>query len=150
MRKFSVLVIALVLGIVGIAARDDAVTRFPANEIGKKLLIIGDLGVPLGEEVTISGEKRKNGPLDEWFWVEQLNGKRLAFRLGIQVNGISEWPDGTKASLVGFERGVVEYLHDYQTNIAPEAPYTAHQTAFLGFVPSKIVSPKGLELKKGD
>lgn len=130
---------------IGFAEEKEAVE---ASDIGDRLEIIGDLGVPVGTTVTITGRKQRNGPLANLFWVETIDGKKT--KIGIQIDGISHWPDGTKATLSGAEVGTLKFLTLEMTNFRPNDPRWKgpHQQLFLGFEVNEIVSPANLTLKK--
>jgi hypothetical protein len=120
----------------------------PVAEIGSKVLILGQLGVPIGETVTVSGVKKANGPLADYFWVDTVNGKKLSGVRGIQVEGIANWPDGTRATLRGHEVGTIRFLSLRDGNTDPRNKrFKPHQTIFLSFRVKTIVNPKNLKLK---
>lgn len=120
----------------------------PVAEIGSKALFLGQLGVPIGQAVTVSGEKKANGPLAGSFWVDTINGKKLSGVRGIQVEGIANWPDGTRATLRGHEIGTIRFLSLRDTNLTPgNTRFKPHQTIFLSFRIKTILNPKNLKLK---
>ena len=125
---------------------DSSSRQIPAAEIGSKTLILGDLGVPIGEAVTISGEKRTNGPLANQFWVDTINGKKLAGVRGILVKGISHWPNGTHATLGGHEVGTIRFRSAHDGNEPDDKQIQPRQIIFLTFHVEKI-EPKNLKLE---
>ena len=130
-----------------IVSADDT-RAMAAGDVGKKVEIIGDLGVPVGKKVTITGRKERNGPLANWFWVATVDGKKK--EIGIQIDGISHWPDGTEATLSGAEVGTLKFLTLKMTNYGPNDSRWKgpHQKLFLRFQVNKIVAPANLVLKK--
>ena len=123
-------------------------TAVSCSEIGRTILIQGELGKPVGSEITITGEKRANGPFADDFWVETVDGKAL--KKGITVPGIETWPDGTKATLRGYEEGKLRYLHLDETNFGPHDSrwHGPYQTLFMTFRVIKVIAPTGLRIEK--
>jgi hypothetical protein len=129
MRRASILVTVVIVTSLIVAnlrsadsAQKSEQQRLSYTKIGSSILIEGDLGQPVGAEVEIQGFKRQNGPLANWFWVESIDGKRLDSKRGIQVNGISTWKDGTKATLLGPETGILKFRALNETNYGPDDP----------------------------
>ena len=120
--------------------------KVKASEIGNGIIILGDLGHPIGEDLTIHGTKTTNGPGIE-FRVDKVNNQILDRSMGITIDGIDQWPDGTEATMRGYEVGTIRYLHLEDTNFGSNDPrYKLHQTIFLSFRPTKILEPKGLKI----
>lgn len=132
------------------SAQNSEEQRLSYTKIGSSILIDGDLGKPVGAEVEIQGFKMKNGPLSNWFWVESIDGKRLDSKRGIQVDGISKWRDGTRATLSGHENGVLRFLTLDETNYGPSDSRWSgpHQVIHLTFEVDSVVEPKGLDVER--
>ena len=124
--------------------------RLSFTKIGSSILIDGDLGHPVGEEMKIQGVKNANGPLSNWFWVESIDGKPLDSKLGILVNGISIWKDGTRATLIGHETGILKFRSLNETNYGEDDPRWKgpYQVIDLTFEVDRIIEPLGLRLDK--
>ena len=119
-----------------------------ANAIGSTIIVIGDLGLPVGKVVTIIGRKVHEGPGGNQFRVTSVDGRTI--NMGINVRGIEEWPDGTEATLKGAEVGTLKFLTKEMTNYGKDDPRwkAPHQQLFLEFVVDNIVSPANLRLPK--
>jgi hypothetical protein len=124
--------------------------RISVSQIGSEIEIIGKLGIPIGQEVIITGKKEANGPIQNCFWVKEINGKKLNGVMGIKINGIANWQDGTTAKLQGHEIGTLAFLHLRHTNygLNDSRWKGPHQTVFLQFSVTKIISPKNLKLER--
>lgn len=124
--------------------------RHSYTEIGSTILIEGNLGCPVGTEIKIQGVKNANGPLSNWFWIESIDGKQLDSKLGILVNGISKWKDGTKVTLIGHETGILKFRTLNETNYGKDDPRWKgpYQVIDLTFVVERIVEPSWLRLDK--
>ena len=125
--------------------------RVPVSEIGKNVIIVGDLGRPIGEEVTIHGYKFSDSFYRDRFMVDSLDGKPLPpapISTSLHVSGIAEWPDNTKATLRGQEVGIVGFTHWGDGNPPPdeEGKFKPQQIIYLHFEVLDIVEPKGLKL----
>jgi len=116
----------------------------PARDIGNTTIILGKFGRPIGEQVTVQGVKRRNGPLTNAFRVESVNGKLQ--KVIIYIRGIEAWPEGTPATLRGYEVGTLRFLTDRETNLPPDITFPPHQKLFLSFQVDEIVEPKDLKL----
>jgi hypothetical protein len=127
-----------------------AAQRLPYNEIGNTVLIDGDLGRPVGSVVRIQGYKQANGPLANWFWVERIDGKPLETTRGVLVSGISNWKDGTKATLTGYEIGILKFRSLKETNFGPDDPrwHGPHQVLDLTFEVERVEEPSELILDR--
>jgi hypothetical protein len=122
----------------------------PATKIGDELVILGDLGLPIGKQVTISGHKHAIGPLRDIFLVETVNGDPVPPETRVTISGIESWPEKTIATLRGCEVGTLRFLQLNETNYGrhDERWKGPHQTLFLRFEVSEIVEPTGLKLAK--
>lgn len=147
MNRRSTAVCAALLVLIGAepATRPSQIAR---PDIGDSVIIVGDLGLPVGQETTITGIKKANGPLQDMFTVEAIDGVAAPKRLRIRVDGIGNWTDGTRATLRGYEIGTLRFLHLDETNFGPNddrwtGPY---QKLFLSFHVSEVTAPKGLEV----
>jgi hypothetical protein len=125
-------------------------SRVPGHEIGSGVIILGELGLPVGQETTVRGVKKSVGPLQEMFTVETIAGKAAPDGLRIQVDGIARWPDGTKATLRGNEVGTLRFVHLSETNFGPgdDRWKGPHQELFLSFHVSEVIAPHGLEVAR--
>ncbi len=126
------------------------VQRVFYNEIGKSILIDGDFDRPVGSVIKIQGYKESNGPLVNWFWVESVDGKLLESKRGIGVSGISKWKDGTKATFIGHERGILRFHTLGETNVDNDSTKGKgpNQILTLFFEVERIEDPSGLKLDK--
>jgi hypothetical protein len=142
--KFLILVFVLVsTGF--ISARE--LRSVPASDVGSKFEITGDLGIPVGKTVTISGRKQRNGPGDNTFRVTSVNGDKKD--LFISVIGIENWPEGTEATLSGTEFATLQYFTEPYGNLANNDSRWKgpKQLLSLEFKVDRIVSPANLHLK---
>lgn len=122
--------------------------RIAVGDIGQTVEILGDLNIPVGRTVTIKGKKEGNSKRANLFWVEEVDLKK--FRVGILVNGIGHWPDGTSAILVGHERGVLRFLDLDDTSFPRFGPFPwrgPYQHVFLEFVVTKVIEPHSLDIR---
>jgi hypothetical protein len=141
----SIALVALIALVAG--AVEKKPERVSASDVGSKIVIVGRLGVPLGHEVVIHGEKITNGPLRDCFFVDAVDGKKLERKTTVQIRGIENWPDKQQASIRGYEAGVVRYSQARELNLSPNNPrFKQHQTVYLSFYVVKIVEPDGLTL----
>ena len=108
--------------------------RYAANDVGKKITVYGDLNVPLGKTVTITGEKRRVGLYDNVFWVDTINGKKVKSGMNILVAGIEQWSDGTTAKLYGYEQGKFTLSKDHK------GVKLEHQMLLLSFKIVRLIS----------
>lgn len=138
-----------VLPLLTTTANSAETNNVPADEIGKTVIITGTFGHPIGAIFTIEGETRENGPFHQ-FLVTAVDGKKLARQRLIDVEGIDEWPNKTKATLKGYEDGRVTYLRAEMTNVSPEsaATFQPKQELFLGFTTREVIQPKGLAIPR--
>jgi len=157
MRHASILVVVIMVTSLVFAnfrsaesAHKSEQQRISYTKIGSSILIEGDLGQPVGAEVEIQGFKETNGPLANWFWVESIDGKRLDSKRGIQVNGVSKWKDGTRATLSGHETGILKFLALNETNYGPnDSRWNGpHQIIHLRFEVDRVVEPKELGVER--
>jgi hypothetical protein len=120
------------------------------HAIGEEAIIHSDLDEPIGVELVISGRKTVNGPLQNMFFVETVNGRAARRKVMISVNRINDWPDGTTATLRGYEEGTLRYLHARETNVSPEAAekWVPRQTLFVSFQVEEVVEPRDLKVDK--
>ena len=123
-------------------------TPIKAERIGDDTVVLGQLGVPVGQEVTIRGHKRRLGPIACMFSVDTIDGKAAPIATRVEVAGVGTWPDGTAATLKGCEVGTLRYLHLWETNFGPEDDRWKgpHQELFLTFEVSEVVEPATLKL----
>lgn len=157
MRHASIPVVVVMVSLLAIAnfrslesAQQPEVQRLSYTKIGSSILIEGNLGLPVGAVVEIQGFKETNGPLPNWFWVESIDGKQLDSKRGIQVNGVSKWRDGTRATLSGHETGILKFLTLKETNYGPDDSRWngPHQVIHLTFEVDRVVEPKGLVVER--
>jgi len=125
-------------------------TRVPCERIGESVIILGKLGLPVGEVSTIAGVKKAGGPgADIMFTVETIDGKAAPQGLRIQVDGVANWPFGTKATLRGYEVGTLRLQGLDGTNYtgADDPRYKGpRQMLRLDFKVNEVVEPRGLKL----
>ncbi|MFM9061684.1 MAG: hypothetical protein ACKOOI_01415 [Pirellula sp.] len=157
MRHATILVVVIMVTSLAFAnfpslesAQKSEQQRFSYTKIGSSILIEGDLGQPVGAMVEIQGFKEAHGPLANWFWVESIDGKRLDSKRGIQVNGVSKWRDGTRATLSGHETGIFKFLSLNETNYGPDDSRWngPHQVIHLTFEVDRVVEPTGLGVER--
>jgi hypothetical protein len=124
-------------------------TAVSGDKIGDSVIVLGDLGLPVGQAVTIGGRKERAGRGRGTFLVETIDGKPTSADLHTHVTGIRKWREGTKATLRGNEVGTLRFVTIGETNFTgPEDPRWKgpHQQLFLTFDVSQVVSPAGLEV----
>jgi hypothetical protein len=122
-------------------------TNVASHDVGRRVVVLGELGLPVGQDATIAGVKKPVGPGLN-FIVESIEGKPSPRGLRIHVDGIGTWPDGTRATLRGNEVGTLRFVHQEDLNYAPnddrwKGPY---QQLFLSFHVSEVVSPEELKI----
>jgi hypothetical protein len=145
-KLINIALLGSVCLLIGAAARKE-LTRVSHSEIGKNIVLVGDLGRPIGEEVTIQGYKIGGNIYGDCFHVDSLNGVPFNGPFWIRVKGVREWPDKTKATLRGHEVGTVEFTHSEDGNLAPSVPGPEpHQVVYLRFEVLDILKPKNLKL----
>ena len=122
-------------------------TTVAGQDIGRRVVILGELGLPVGQDATIAGVKKPVAPGLN-FIVESIDGKPAPKGLRIRVDGIGKWPDGTKATLRGNEIGTLRFVHLDETNYGPDDDRWKgpHQVLLLSFHVSEVVAPKDLEV----
>jgi hypothetical protein len=69
----------------------NAVLHVPLSDIGQKTVILGALGRPIGEDITIHGRKEPRRPMSgpNEFRVDTVNGAKLKEPTIINVRGTS-------------------------------------------------------------
>jgi hypothetical protein len=140
-------VVALLL--TGCAARR---SRFPVTDVGRKMIILGGLLRPVGQEVTIHGHKMSeahhNGPLEAGsFFVDAVDGEKLDHPVVLRVRGIHEWRGDTEATIRGYEVGTLRFEHIEDANYGPDDPrFTPHQVMWMHFEPQAVTQPKSLKI----
>lgn len=136
-RVLPIAVLALCCVVLFSAEKPDA-TTIDAAAIGRNTIIQGELELPVGKVVTVSGKMTRNGPL-VFLKVDMLNGKKLAKAVELNVDGTNELPRGTSVTATGYERGTLRYLTADDTNVSPDEAerFVPYQHLFLEFVPTK-------------
>jgi hypothetical protein len=129
-------------------------SQIPVSGIGRQAVILGELGRPIGEEVTIHGHKESPTMLNgvHSFFVDILNGHKLEHPIGIDVDGIRGWPNNTEATIRGYEVGVILFEHAGDDNIAASAGDTTfkpYQVISMSFKPLEI-GEESYVIKSGD
>lgn len=120
-----------------------------SSQIGDDVTILGKLGLPVGQQTTITGIKKSVGPIRDMFTIETIDGTPSPAGLRIRVHGIANWPDETRATLRGSETGVLDFLYLHQTNYSgpDDDRWTGpHQHLFLHFDVSEVVSPTDMKI----
>jgi hypothetical protein len=129
------------------APAEKQVAAIPLNDIGESTVILGELRRPIGEEVTIHGYKFTNGPLDDCFFVQTLNGKKFEPGTTVQIPSIRDWPEKTEATIRGYEEGTIRFLDLKDSNFGPrDERFHPHQAIFLRFHVVKLIAPQNLKL----
>ena len=119
----------------------------PAADVGDRITILGDLRRPIGDEMTIHGYKFRNGPYNNCFQVDTVDGKRTDTSRYVVIPGIGDWPEKTVATIHGYEVGTIEILGPDDSNFAPgDSRYKRRQSVFMTFRALEIVEPKTLKL----
>jgi hypothetical protein len=127
-------------------------SRVPVSDIGRRTIVFGGLGHPVGEELTIHGQKiseaHRNGPLEEGsFLVDTVDGQKLDVPVVVRVRGIHEWPGDTIATIRGYEVGTIRFEHIDDANYGPDDPrFKPHQVIWMFFEPQDVVQPKSLKI----
>lgn len=144
MRRFAFTLSAMLC--VGCAATN---SRVPVADIGRGTIVLGGLGRPVGQEVSIHGHKLGRHPMQSAgaFLVDLVDGQKLGHPVTIYGRGISEWPDDTEATVRGYEVATIRFEHIDDANYGPDDPrFRPHQVAWLHFEPSEVVEPKRLKI----
>lgn len=121
---------------------------------GTEYVIIGELGLPVGEEITIQGERITLLP-DVYctaFVVDAVNGTKLGTPKTIAIDNITGFPVGTRVTLKGHEYGTLKQLTSKRTNVSPQEARNVkpRQKLFLRFYPIQVIQPGGLKLDKAE
>ncbi|HVS70332.1 MAG TPA: hypothetical protein VHQ47_03665 [Phycisphaerae bacterium] len=151
MVMIRVMVVGGAVALIGCAGSAGRRMVIGGSRIGNDVVVVGDLGVPVGQEITIEGHKQADGPLADMFWVDTVDGKRLPGARGVEVVGIGGWRDGTVARLRGREVGTLRYVQLGDTNVGPDPNgwKGAYQRLFLRFEVSEVIAPAGITLDGG-
>ena len=131
----------------GQAKSEDKVQEVYASAVGQGTVIMGMLGKPIGQEVTIHGRKVTN-LFTDLFVVDMIDGEKCTPSATIHVSGIENWPDNTQATLYGHEIGTIRFKGIGDTQLRPGAKVKPVQMVILNFVTIKIVEPKGLKMEQ--
>jgi hypothetical protein len=123
-------------------------TEVTVNDVGRRVVICGNLGQPIGEEVTVRGRKVPAGKGDQInFFVEAVNGQPLKPPTTIQVPRIIDWPIGTRAEIVGQEEGTITFTDIRNTALQNDDPrFVLRQKIYLHFKASVLKDPGDLKL----
>jgi len=120
------------------------------REVGSQVIILGALGRPIGEKVTVHGVKvraAKGGQVD--FAVDSVDGKRFERPVTIQVDGIQNWPLGTQAEIQGRERGFVDFTDIRKTSFSKDDPrFELRQILYLSFDATEVAYPRTLTIER--
>ena len=137
------------IGLVLLAADQPAQpVRFQSHDIGVKVIILGALGLPVGEEMVIHGKTVFAGKGSNGFHVDQVNGKRLQPGRSISVDGIEDWPLGTEAEIRGYEKGSLEFTDIRKTGFAHNDPrFVLRQDLLLWFHVVDVLKPRDLKIE---
>lgn len=149
MRQTIVLSIAVVFGMLGMSApnkKDEEPQRIPFYEIGRKYLVMGNLGVPLGEEVEIRGKLRRVPKGGDSLLVSELNGQPLEKVVSVQIRGTTDWAEGTTATVRGHEEAEIDFLRELTSRSRDDAEFTPRQMADHFFVPTDVLEPAELKI----
>src|SRR5688500_18887598 len=106
MLKLAVAIVAVAT----ISADQAPLSEVTHSDVGRTISITGILDRPVGEMLTIRGEKvyaPKGMVID--FEVNAVNGTALKQPMRVNIHGIVDWPLGTKAEIRGQEVGKVTY-----------------------------------------
>jgi hypothetical protein len=124
--------------------------KIPLTEIGQRTIVLGLLGRPIGEELTIHGRKQTprqdNG--GNSFLVDRVNGQKFDHPVGLNVLGINHWPEGTEATIRGYEDGEIRYEHIDDGNWSPDNPRFKPRQIILMTFAGTAARPPNLELKE--
>ena len=128
-------------------ANDPAKQSVTASDIGRRVIIIGDLNKPLGTYLTIEGVRperggMRNNPLE----VDTIDGKKLDKPVIVDVRGTQQLPKEGRIVLRGYETGAMagiplDPLVKYDNDNLPQAIY--HFA--LMFTATEIKQPATLE-----
>ncbi|SRR6266705_5440510 len=127
----------------------NVVFQIPLSDIGQRTVILGALGRPIGEEVTIHGHKWATPHMGAFnFQVDTLNGELLKRSVNIMVRGIEKWPDNTEATIRGYEAGDIRFEHNNDGNWggADDTRFRTHQIIWMSFEGVEVVKPTNLKL----
>lgn len=123
--------------------------RIPLADVGSRTVILGCLGRPIGEEITIHGYKEPPRPMQgsECFRVDTVNGERVERPTVINVRGIREWPSKTESTIRGYEAGDIRFEHITDANYGPDDPrFKTHQLIWMSFEGVEVIKPANLKL----
>src|SRR6266850_6204472 len=125
-------------------------SRVPLVDIGRKTVVLGCLGRPIGEEVTIHGHKEPPRPMSslDCFLVDTVNGEKLINPTVINVRGTDKWPSNAEATIRGYEAGDIRFEHIGDSNYGFDDPrFKTHQVIWMTFEGVEVVQPANLKLE---
>ena len=140
---------ALIAIILTAADKATKTTEVPASDIRARVVILGDLGQPIGETVTIHGTTVRPGKGDEVdIAVDSVNGKPLRPRTTVQIKGIAHWPIGAEVEIRGQEVGTVTFTNINHGGWARNDPrFVLRQVLYLSFRGHEVISPRNLKFE---
>ena len=107
--------------------RSDGVITIYAGDIGKKVVVIGQLGLPIGRTVTVSGYYVGAG--QTLFQVETVNGQKSDCQIMLKHADTEKPDEGHKATLEGYEFGTLSSTLENGTTY-PTDRYQTLSTCF--------------------
>lgn len=142
-RIFSIVLIQL-CGVAWLSGEEREVTKVNATEVGRKFVVQGQLGLPVGTIVTIRGDMVQNGPFLE-LAVDTVDGKKLRGVVMLSVPETEDLAPGTRVVATGHEQGTLRFVTAEDTNVSPAEArrFVPHQHLFLTFVVSKKLRIEG-------
>ncbi len=146
MKTKHAALVACAVGCLGFAAGEESLILIPYRALGETALIIGALGQPLGEEVSVRGKLHRDAKDGDLFEVYEVNDRKLSFDRVIPIRGTAKWKDGTEATLIGYEEATITYLREIRSSPPDAPPFVPRQLAFNYFVPVEVVSPSEPEV----
>lgn len=111
----------------------------PARAIGEEIILIGDLGVPLGTTVTITGSFSDSG--FNQFKVTSVNGRTHTSTVFLDYD--NKWHDGTTMTIQGYEYGTISLVEHLPNGLYIGAPQLKNQGVHILFHVLKAVTSSG-------
>ena len=109
------------------------------DQIGSSIIVMGDLNQPVGKELTIHGFRRSVVKDYDRFEVDEVDGRRINPPIAVGILHIDKWPEGTEATMRGYEHGTLRYTDQRETGLANHSPFTPKQVLYLLFEPVAMI-----------
>ena len=162
-RQIAALVITCVCLMASASAggRQSTVRRVDAVDVGTRVEVIGLLGTPIGQWVTIEGARPatvpgkggKHATRGGEFRVDRMNGRTLRQPVFVAVDNIQRIPVDTPCTFSGYETGAMAgvpedvLLHTGHRKPSPRAATVWGWRFDLRFVVMKVVRPASVHAR---